>query len=298
MSLRAILTVAFAVALAFSIGPRQAAAAAKLQIVTTTTDLKSIAVAIGGDRIDVESLAAPTQDPHSLELKPNQLARLRAASLVVRIGLDHEPWLARMQSSSPVVDVSKNVRLLQTETPRLRVERRSHTHAFGNTHYWLDPENARPIAADITQALVKLSPADTVYFEANRASFFKRLDERLPVWKKALAPYAGTKLVVMHDTWAYFADAFKLSVVAAAEPMPGVPPSPAELAKLYARMREANIGLVIADPNANAALARQVADHGNARIVALVPSVGADPAAHDYFSLLDLNVERLVKALR
>ena len=296
--MRAISIVAFAVALAFSAVPRQAAAAAKFQIVTTTTDLKSIVAAIGGDRIEVESLAAPTQDPHSLELKPNQLARLRTASLVVRIGLDHEPWLARMQSASPVVDVSQNVRLLQTETPRLRVERRAHTHAFGNPHYWLDPENSRPMAADITQALVKLSPADKAYFEANRTSFFKRLDERMPAWKKALAPYAGTKLVVMHDTWAYFADAFKLSIVAAAEPTPGVPPSPAELAKLYARMREARVGLVIADPNSNESLARQVAERGNARIVALVPSVGADPAAHDYFSLIDLNVERLVKALQ
>ena len=298
MYARAIFTVAFAVALAFGIGPRQAAAAAKLQIVATTTDLKSIVVAIGGDRIAVESLAAPSQDPHSLELKPNQLARLRTASLIVRIGLDHEPWLARMQSTAPLVDVSKNVRLLQTETPRLRLERRSHTHAFGNTHYWLDPENARPMALDITQALVKLSPADKAYFEANLMSFFKRLDERMPLWKTALAPYAGTKLVVMHDTWAYFADRFKLSIVAAAEPTPGVPPSPAELAKLYARMREAKIGLVIADPNSNPALARQVAEYGNARIVNLVPSVGADPAAQDYFSLIELNVERLIKALR
>jgi ABC-type Zn uptake system ZnuABC Zn-binding protein ZnuA len=63
-------------------------------------------------------------------------------------------------------------------------------------------------------------------------------------------------------------------------------------------MREAKIGLVIADPNSNPALARQVAEYGNARIVALVPSVGADPAAQDYFSLIELNVERLIKALR
>lgn len=296
--MRAICTFALAAALAFSAAPRQAAAAPKFHVVATTTDIKSIVMAIGGDRIEVESLAAPSQDPHSLELKPNQLARLRTAALVVRIGLDHEPWLARMQTSAPVVDLSRNVRLLQTETPRLRVERRSHTHAFGNPHYWLDPENTRPMAAAIAQALARLSPADQGYFEANRTAFSKRLDDRMPVWKQALAPYSGARMVVMHDTWTYFADAFKLSIVAAAEPTPGVPPSPSELARLYARMREARVGLLIADPNSDEALVRQVAERGNARVVTLMPSVGADPAAGDYFALIDLNVERLVKALR
>lgn len=291
-------TFALAVALALSAVPRQAAASPKVHVVATTTDIKSIVMAVGGDRIAVESLAAPAQDPHSLELKPNQLARLRMAALVIRIGLDHEPWLARMQTGAPIVDLSRNVRLLQTETPRLRVERRSHTHAFGNPHYWLDPQNAPLMAAAVAQALGKLSPQDQAYFEANRIAFTKRLDERMRDWKQALAPYAGTRMVVMHDTWAYFADAFKLSVVAAAEPAPGVPPSPSELARLYARMREARVRLVIADPNSNQALVQQVAQRGNAHVVALVPSVGADPAAGDYVSLIDLNVARLVKALR
>ena len=296
--MRAISTFALAVALALSAGPWHAAAAPKFYVVATTADIKSIVMAVGGDRIEVESLAAPTQDPHFLELKPNQIARLRTASLVVRIGLDHEPWLARMQTNAPILNLSQHVRLLQTETPRLRVERRSHTHAFGNPHYWLDPKNAQPMATAIAQALGKLSPADQAYFEANRTAFSKRLDQRMPVWAQTLAPYAGTRMVVMHDTWTYFADAFKLSIVAAAEPSPGVPPSPSELARLYARMREAKVGLVIADPNSDQALVRQVAERGNARVVALVPSVDADPVADDYLALIDLNVARLVKALR
>ena len=79
---------------------------------------------------------------------------------------------------------------------------------------------------------------------------------------------------------------------------PGVPPSPAELARLYSRMREAKVRLVVADPNSSDSLVRQIAEHGNARVVALIPSVGADPAARDYLSLMDLNVDRIVKALR
>ena len=196
------------------------------------------------------------------------------------------------------LNLSDNVRLLQTETPRLRVERQSHVHAFGNPHYWLDPENAKAMVVALSQTLGRLIPADRAYFDANRDAFLKRVDERMPIWKRALAPYAGTRIVVVHDTWIYFADRFGLSIVAAAEATPGVPPSPAELATLYARMREAHVRLVVADPNSSDALLRQIAEHGNARIVELAPSVGADPSARDYVSLINLNVDRLVKALR
>lgn len=296
--MRAISTFALALVLALSVVPRQVAAASHFHIVATTTDIQALITAVAGDKVDVESLAAPAQDPHSLELKPSQLVRLHSASLVVRIGLDHEPWLARVPISAPVLNLSENVRLLQTETPRLRLERQTHVHAFGNPHYWLDPENAKAMVMSLSQALGKLIPADKAYFDANRDTFIKQVDERMAVWKKALAPYAGTRIVVVHDTWTYFADRFNLSIVAAAEATPGVPPSPAELARLYSRMRVAKVRLVVADPSSNDSLVRQIAEHGNATIVALVPSVGADVAARDYLSLINLNVDRLVKALR
>jgi hypothetical protein len=49
-----------------------------------------------------------------------------------------------------------------------RAERGVHVHGFGNPHYWLDPENARPITERIQGALARLSPADAALFEANR----------------------------------------------------------------------------------------------------------------------------------
>ncbi len=293
--------VALAVALACSAAPRQALAATPMlpvHVVATTTDIKDLVQTIGGNQVAVESLAAPSQDPHTLELKPAQLLRLRGADLVVRIGLDHEPWLAKMRTDAPVVDLSRTVRLLQTDTPRLRAERQAHIHLFGNPHYWLDPENARPMALAISAALARLRPAEQAYFDTNQAAFLARLDAQLPVWKAALAPYAGTRVVVLHDSWTYFADRFGLSIVASAEPSPGIPPSPAELAALFARMRAAKVRLVIANPDSNGDLLRQLAAHGGAPAVTMVPSVGGDPAAGSYLSLIALNVARLAKALQ
>lgn len=275
--------------------------AATIVVAATTTDLRELVAAVGGDRVRVESLTDPRQDPHAREIHPRQLARLREAEVLVRIGLDHEPWLARaartVRPRAHDVDLSRAVRLLGTDTPRLRADARPHVHAFGNTHYWLDPENARPLTGRILEALVALRPAERAVFEANRARFLADLEVRLRRWQARLAPFRGTRVVAVHDTWPYFAERFGLRIVATVEEKPGVPPSPAYLAALIERMRQAEVRVVLAEPGASAALLRRLAGATQARVVTLAPSVGSDPEATDYPTLFEVNVERLARAL-
>ena len=279
-----------------------------LPVVTASTDLKSLVEAVGGERVRVESLAPPLQDPHAVEVKPGQLAKLKAAALLVRIGLDHEPWLdralrtaadSRFTRESPhYLDTSKGIQLLQAETPRVRADKGAHLHGFGNTHYWLDPENGRPITAAILTALLRLAPADRPYFEANRKRFLEQLDDRQKGWLQTMAPYKGTRVVAVHETWPYFAQRFGLMIVAVVEPKPGVPPAPFYLDSLIQKMRESGIKLLIADPYSNASTVRQVATQSGATAVTLIPSVGGDPGAADYLSLFDFNIKRLSQAAR
>ena len=279
----------------------------RLQIAATTTDLKALVEEVGGDRVKVESLAGAAHDPHAFEIKPSQIARLKRSALLVRVGLDHEPWLARAVAAAGEarlapggagdLDASRGIALLQSETPRLRADRRAHVHAFGNPHYWLDPENARAITAAILERLARLRPEERAVLGANRERFLARLDAGLARWKRALAPYRGTRAVVMHESWSYFAERFGLAIVAAMEPTPGVPPTPATLAELVQRMKASGVRLIIAEPYSDASLVRQVAERTGARAATLIPSVGADPAAGDYLALFDLNVKRLAAAL-
>jgi ABC-type Zn uptake system ZnuABC Zn-binding protein ZnuA len=275
--------------------------AAAITVAATSTDLRDLVVAVGGDRVSVESLSDPRHDPHARELHPRQLALLKRAHLLVRIGLDHEPWLAAAVKTAGMpphdLDASKAVALLGTETARLRASSTPHVHAFGNTHYWLDPENAKPITARILDALVELAPADRPTFEANRRRFVAALDARLARWRTALAPFAGTRAVEVHDTWPYFARRFGLTLTASIEEKPGVPPSPAYLGLLMERMKEAGVRLVLAEPTSPAPLVRRVAEGTGARVVTLAPSVGSDPEATDYLALFDTDVGRLARAL-
>ena len=283
------------------------AAPPPLRVVATSTDLAALAEAVGGERIAVESLSSPSGDPHAVEIKPSHLARLARAEVLVRVGLDHEPWLERavrasgnvriLRGADGDIDASRDVRLLQSETPRLRADSRPHSHGLGNPHYWLDPENARPITASILAGLARARPAERAAFEANRDRFLARLDASLSRWLAALAPWRGTRAVAMHESWPYFASRFGLRVVAAAEPVPGVEPTPSELAALVARMRANHVPLVIGEPHSDPGLVERIAAESGAHAVMLVPSVGADPGARDYVALFDVNVARLAAAL-
>ncbi|MBI3781415.1 MAG: zinc ABC transporter substrate-binding protein [candidate division NC10 bacterium] len=297
--LRALALVLLAAAPAWGGGP--------IAVVTTSTDLKALVEAVGGNRVEAQSLAPPLQDPHAIEVKPRHLARLKAADLLVTIGLDHEQWLARLlhsandprfvRGSPHYLDTSKGIQLLQSETPRVRGEQGVHVHGFGNPHYWLDPLNARPITQAILDALARLSPANRPYFEENRKRFIERLDTGLSRWSQAMAPHRGTRVVVVHDTWPYFAQRFGLSVLATVEPVPGEPPSPAYLATLTRRMREAGVKLLIGEPSSNSSVVSQVAARSGARVVTMIPSVGGVPEAPDYIGLFDVNIKRLTEAL-
>ena len=275
--------------------------AATITVAATTTDLRDLVAAVGGGRVSVESLTEPRADPHATEIHPRQLALLRAAQVLVRIGLDHEPWLAHALRAARAVprdlDASRGIALLDTETARLAADRRPHVHAFGNTHYWLDPENARPITALIVDALAAVEPTGRDVFIANRERFLRDLDSRLARWRAALRPYAGTRVVAAHDTWPYFTRRFDLTVVATVEEQPGVPPSPRHLGGLIARMKASRVKAILAEPGASSAVLARVAAETGARVITLAPSVGSDPEATDYLALFDVNVRRLAAAL-
>src|SRR5207249_5309687 len=110
-------------------------------------------------------------------------------------------------------------------------------------------------------------------------------------WQRRMALYKGRRVVVVHDTWPYFARRFGLIVVATVETTPGVPPTPATLATLPQRMKEAGVKVLIAEPYSNESVVGQIASRSGARAVTLVPSVGADPAARDYLGLFERSEE-------
>jgi ABC-type Zn uptake system ZnuABC Zn-binding protein ZnuA len=279
----------------------------RVQVVTTTTDLRSLAEAVGGDRIVAVSLVPPNMDAEDYQPKPQDVLRLKAAHLFVRVGLDYDLWADRLlvQAGKPeigrggpaYVDASLAIAVLELRGMSVGPGD-GHAHGSGNPHYWLDPKNAETITANILEALTRINPANAAAYEANRQAFLAHLNAKLPEWEAKLGPLKTMPIVAYHNSWPYFARRFRLDFAGFIETKPGVPPSPSHLAGIVRDMRDRGARIVLREPNEPERDVAFVANRTGAKVVTLAASVGALPGTDDYISLFDVNVEALTSAAK
>jgi ABC-type Zn uptake system ZnuABC Zn-binding protein ZnuA len=277
----------------------------RIQVVTTTTDLRSLAEAVGGDRVAAVSLVPPNLDAEEYQPKPQDVLRLKQARLLVRVGLDYDLWLDRLLAQAGRPDISRGGPAYVDASFAIAVlELRGmsvgpgdgHAHGSGNPHYWLDPKNAETITANILEALARIDPPNAKTYEANRQAFLARLNAKLTEWESKLSALKGTPIVAYHNSWPYFARRFRLDVIGFIETKPGVPPSPSHLAKIVRDMRARDARVVVREPHEPERDVAFVASRTGGQVVSLAASVGALPGADDYISLFDVNVAALTKA--
>jgi zinc/manganese transport system substrate-binding protein len=285
-----------------------AAQAAKLNVVTATTDMAALAQEVGGDKIDVESIAKGYQDPHFVEAKPSFLLKLRRADLLIVVGLQLEiGWLPPLitQSGNPKIqpgaagyfDASQFAEILDIPTgPVTRAM--GDVHPLGNPHYWLDPENGRRIAKGISEKLAQMDPGDAAYFQQRYDDFAKRLAAAEQKWDVAMKPYHGRKVVTYHNSFPNFAKHFDLNVIGYVEPRPGIPPTPSHTFELIGLMKRENCKVILVEPYFDLKTPNSIASQTGGKVVQYMPSVGGEKDVTDYFKLFDYDIDLLTKAFQ
>ncbi len=187
------------------VGPL-APAQAKLKVVTTTSDLRSIVETIGGDKVEVASLGTGREDPHFIDAKPSCMVLAKDADLWVRIGLELEIGYENL-----IIDGSRNQKIrvgsmghldasqgvLRLEVPTGKIDRSmGDIHPQGNPHYWLDPLNIRIVAKAVATRLSKLDPANGEFYDGQLKKFLGQLDDAM-FGPKLIAKSEGAKLWAM-----------------------------------------------------------------------------------------------------
>jgi ABC-type Zn uptake system ZnuABC Zn-binding protein ZnuA len=280
----------------------------KLNVITTTEDLASIAAEVGGDHIVVESIAKGYQDPHYVEAKPSFILKLQKADLLILVGRELEiGWLPplitqcrnpRIQPGAPgYFEAAQFAEILEIPTGQI-TRAMGDVHPLGNPHYWLDPQNGLRIAQGIAQKFSQMSPADAAYFADRLKSFQQRISEAEKRWDEQMKPYRGRKVVTYHRSWPNFAKRWGLDVVGYVEPRPGIPPSPGHVFELIAMMKRENVKVIIVEPYFDLKTPNSVARETGAQVLVLLPSVGGEKEVTDYFKLFDYDLALLTKAFQ
>ena len=283
-----------------------AAEAKKLNVATSTTDLAALTQEVGGDKINVESIAKGYQDPHFVEAKPSFLLKLRQADLLIAVGLQLEiGWLPPLitQSGNPRIqvgapgylDASQFAEIL--EIPQGTVTRaEGDVHPLGNPHYWLDPDNGRRIARGIANKLADMDTADSAFFQQRFQDFEKRLLAAEQKWDAEMKPYRGRKVVTYHRSLPNFAKHFGLDVIGYVEPRPGIPPTPSHTLELIQLMKRENCKIILVEPYFDLKTPQSIARETGAQVVVYLPSVGGVKEVTTYFQLFDYDIALLTKA--
>ncbi len=281
--------------------------AGTIKVVTTTTDMKSIAQAIGGNKVSVLSIATGYQNPHFVDPKPSYIISLSNADLFITVGLDLETgWSPQLLTSSRnskiqkgaqgYVDASVGVGLYQVPSAANRGE--GDIHIYGNPHYWLDPLNGKVIARNIASGLERVDPQNQSFYEANLHQFFNQVDAKLKEWEAKMLPYKGSKIIAYHNEWVYFEKRFGLQIVDFMEPKPGIPPSPSQLVKVIKEVQANHIKVIISSPYFTTSSSDVVAKQTGVKELTLATSTGAFPAVKTYFDLFDYNIDHLIEVLK
>jgi zinc/manganese transport system substrate-binding protein len=279
--------------------------AAPIRVVTTLTDLADFARALGGNLVEVHSLATGVEDTHGVPMKPSFVPMMNRADLMVLVGLDCEhaflPALLeasknpRIQNGMPgYVDCSKGI--IPLDVPKSTEHYAGDVHPYGNPHYMLDPVLAKIAIQNIYDALVTFDPKDQAEFTRNRDAYLAKLDAKIAEWEKEAAPLKGKKFVSYHEHWPYFAARFGMDYFGTIELRPGIDPTPRHIEELIAAMKAEHVSIVVREPQFPEKVPKRIAESTGANMVTLPIMPGGVPDTETYIKMMDYIVHTMVTA--
>ena len=283
----------------------RAPAADRLAVVATTNDLAAVARAVGGDAVEVTTLARPTEDPHFVDAKPSFIRTANRADVLIEGGASLEAgWLP------PILDNARNAKISPGSPGRVvaaegiplrdvpaQLDRSmGDVHPQGNPHFMLDPLLAKTVAQTIANAFCAVDHDRCPLYTVNLERFRAAIDAKLPAWQATLAPFKDAEVVTYHKDFDYFFARFGITVLDTLEPKPGIPPSPTHLTALVPKMRSEKVALIVIEPYRERSNPDFVAEKTGARVLAL-PAIppGESP---DYVAFIDAEVQAVADALR
>ena len=269
---------------------------AKVKIAASLPDLASIAATVGGDQVDVFSIAKSNANPHFVEVLPSYMIKVSRVDLYLKAGLSLDQWADAIiegsrNSKIQIVDCSNGVEVV--EKPNGKVDASlGDVHPQGNPHYWLNPANGIQVAENIRDALKQADPSHAALYDANADKFKVEAEKRIQGWQIKMAPLKGASAITYHSSWIYFTHAFGIKVVGHVEPFPGIPPTAKHLQELVDLIKTQKVGILIQEPYYQDKDPKFLTSQTGIRVFRFTPSCdGIGPG--DYLKHFDIIVDGL-----
>ncbi|MFZ5565055.1 MAG: metal ABC transporter solute-binding protein, Zn/Mn family [Thermodesulfobacteriota bacterium] len=256
-------------------------AAEKLSVFVSIAPQKYFVERIGRDHVAVDVMVMPGASPHAYEPRPGQMAALSKAALYFAVGVPFEQaWLSRFAAANPAMKIVHTDRGIEKPAmPRHFHDGGKHPedHAEdggADPHVWLSPALVKIQVAAIAGALKDADPARAAAYQANADAFISEIDALDRELAALFTGAAGSRFLVFHPSWGYFARAYGLVQVPVE--IEGKEPKPAQLQDLIEFAREHRITVVLVSPQFSSRSAQVLAREIGGTVAA------ADPLAQNW----------------
>jgi zinc/manganese transport system substrate-binding protein len=273
-----------------------------LRVLCSTSDLSYFASEIGGELVTVDLIADPKRDPHFVEVRPSFMIKARKADVVLKVGMELDLWMdgiidGSRNSKIVVIDCSEHIQPI--EIPEGKIDARlGDLHRYGNPHYWMTPENVKPITDAIVAGFVGVDPRNTEQYRKNQRKLIASIALKVNELQETLDSLEGVSVVNYHKGWSYFNAFTGIEAIDFIEPYPGVSPSPSHIKKLIELVRDRGVRVIAVDVYFDERVPKKIAEATGASVVIMYPSIGAMNPEETYTEWFAGNVLSIAGALK
>lgn len=256
-------------------------AGAKLNVVATLYPVYDFAREVAGEKASVTMLLPPGVEPHSFEPRPEDVARVSKADVVIYTSEYMEPWAVKLlktvATNPETVEAGKGVKFINTSTGEEGghgEEAQGHAGQHGSggvdPHIWLDFANAQAMVRNIAVGLMKKDPANKDYYQSRATAYQQQLQKLDDDFKSGLAECKKrTVLDGGHHAFGYLALRYGLIYHSAQALNPDAEPTPQKLAELVKEMRSKGLKYVYTDELLSPATAEMIARETGGQVLML-----------------------------
>lgn len=225
------------------------------RVLAVTPALYCFASNVAGDRAAVLCLLS-NKGPHDYDPTPADAYMARKADLFLANGLELDEFVTRIASISGnkhleiyrAAEALPHEDLHHPEHDHGAEGHHHHHHGDHDPHVWLAPELAKKLTHIIADKLGKMDPANQEAYQENAKVYGATLDKLIGEGKEAFANKKNKKIVTLHESMGYFADAFGIEVAAVIHPKPGFEAEPSRIRDIAKICREKDVQVICVEP--------------------------------------------------
>ncbi len=278
------------------------------KVLTSIKPLHALAASVMEGVGTPSLLLRATASAHTYALRPSDAQAIQKADLIFWIAPGYESFMAKavraLPKQSHVVQLSKapGVSLLTTRQGGVwegDAHGHGHNHrAEPDMHIWLDPNNAKAIAAAMSQALSRVDPANAPRYAANAAVAVAAIDALDADLAAKLTPVKDKPFIVFHDAYQYYEKRYGLTAVGSITVTPDRVPGPRRLSDLRKKITDQGALCVFSEPQFTSGLVGTVLSGTTARSGILDPlGVLAPDGSAGYAGLMQSIADNLKNCL-